>query len=238
MMFYIALCDDEWPVVELLTGYLAEIKSPGLQLESVPFLNGRELVRQYERGHKFDIIILDMLMKPLNGIETARQIRQYDTEVPILIVTGTVEYAMDGYQVNAYRYILKPVDKAYFQEEVRTILTSIARVQNKYFSFTNEKGLFKVKTTDIYYFESNMRTLSVCHQGGKTDFTGKISDVEEALNEQDFVRIHKSYVVNLKHIRNIFKDTVTLENGEELPLSRHRSKELRQQFLTYMKDNI
>lgn len=144
-MFYIALCDDEWPVVELLTGYLAEIKSPGLQLESVPFLNGRELVRQYERGHKFDIIILDMLMKPLNGIETARQIRQYDTEVPILIVTGTVEYAMDGYQVNAYRYILKPVDKAYFQEEVRTILTSIARVQNKYFSFTNEKGLFKVK---------------------------------------------------------------------------------------------
>lgn len=83
-----------------------------------------------------------------------------------------------------------------------------------------------------------MRTLSVCHQGGKTDFTGKISDVEEALAEQDFVRIHKSYVVNLKHIRNIFKDTVTLENGEELPLSRHRSKELRQQFLTYMKDNI
>lgn len=62
--------------------------------------------------------------------------------------------------------------------------------------------------------------------------------MEEALAEQDFVRIHKSYVVNLKHIRNIFKDTVTLENGEELPLSRHRSKELRQQFLTYMKDNI
>ncbi len=65
-------------------------------------------------GRKFDIIILDMLMKPLNGIETARLIRKYDSEVPILIVTGTVEYAMDGYQVNAYRYILKPVDKAYF----------------------------------------------------------------------------------------------------------------------------
>lgn len=145
---------------------------------------------------------------------------------------------MDGYQVNAYRYILKPVDKAYFLQEVRTILTSIARLQNKYFSFTNEKGLFKIKTTDIYYFESNMRTLSVCHLGGKTTFTGKISEVEESLSEQSFFRIHKSYVVNLKHIRNIFKDTVTLENGEELPLSRHRSKELRQQFLSYMKENI
>ena len=100
-MFYIALCDDEWQAVEILTGYLSEIKRSGLQLESVPFLNGRELVHQYERGRKFDIIILDMLMKPLNGIETARLIRKYDSEVPILIVTGTVEYAMDGYQVNA-----------------------------------------------------------------------------------------------------------------------------------------
>ena len=215
-MFYIALCDDEWQAVEILTGYLSEIKRSGLQLESVPFLNGRELVHQYERGRKFDIIILDMLMKPLNGIETARLIRKYDSEVPILIVTGTVEYAMDGYQVNAYRYILKPVDKAYFLQEVRTILTSIARLQNKYFSFTNEKGLFKIKTTDIYYFESNMRTLSVCHLGGKTTFTGKISEVEESLSEQSFFRIHKSYVVNLKHIRNIFKDTVTLEDIEEL----------------------
>lgn len=127
-MFYIALCDDEWQAVEILTGYLSEIKRSGLQLESVPFLNGRELVHQYERGRKFDIIILDMLMKPLNGIETARLIRKYDSEVPILIVTGTVEYAMDGYQVNAYRYILKPVDKAYFLQEVRTILTSIIAV--------------------------------------------------------------------------------------------------------------
>ena len=83
-----------------------------------------------------------------------------------------------------------------------------------------------------------MCTLSVCHLGGKTTFTGKISEVEESLSEQSFLRIHKSYVVNLKHIRNIFKDTVTLENGEELPLSRHRSKELRQQFLSYMKENI
>ena len=77
-MFYIALCDDEWQAVEILTGYLSEIKRLGLQLESVPFLNGRELVHQYERGRKFDIIILDMLMKPLNGIETARLIRKYD----------------------------------------------------------------------------------------------------------------------------------------------------------------
>lgn len=86
----------------------------GITAGKCAFLNGRELVHQYERGRKFDIIILDMLMKPLNGIETARLIRKYDSEVPILIVTGTVEYAMDGYQVNAYRYILKPVDKAYF----------------------------------------------------------------------------------------------------------------------------
>ncbi|HIU63670.1 MAG TPA: response regulator transcription factor [Candidatus Avacidaminococcus intestinavium] len=237
-MFYIAICDDEWSAIDLLTGYLHELKSPKLRLTTDPFLTGTELVTRYQQGYKYDIVILDMLMAPLNGIETAKIIRTYDTDVPILIVTRTVEYAVEGYQVNAYRYILKPVDKPYFQKEILTILASLAKTSDSYFSFTNDKGLFKIKTSNIYYFESNMRTISVCHKNGKAEFTGKISDIEGSLIEHHFIRIHKSYVVNLKHIKNIFKEVITLDNGEELPLSKHRSKELRQLFLSYIKDTI
>ena len=237
-MFYIAICDDEQYMVEQLASYLSEIRSPKLPLESIPFFNGWDLVHQYEQQRRFDIIILDMMMKPLNGIETAKLIRAYDSEVPIFIVTATPEYAMDGYKVNAHRYILKPLDKAYFQSEVKNVLTSLARKQTKYFSFTNERGLSKVKMADIYYFESIMRTMSICYKGNKVDFTGKISDLEEALADKGFVRIHKSYLVNLEYVRNIFKETVTLENGEELPLSRHKSKALREQFLQYLKDSV
>lgn len=237
-MFYIAICDDEKNMVKELAGYLSEVRSPQLPLECLPFFNGWDLVHQYEKQRKFDVIILDMMMKPINGIETAKLIRAYDAEVPIIIVTATPEYAMDGYKVNAYRYILKPLDKEYFQNTVRSVLITLSGKRTKYFSFTNEKGLSKIKMADILYFESNMRTLSVCCKGGKINFTGKISDLEDNLAESGFVRIHKSYLVNLEYVRNIFKDTVTLENGEELPLSRHKSKYLRECFLRYLKDSI
>ena len=237
-MFYIALCDDEPEAVARLAAYLAELRGPQLQLECLPFFDGLKLVSQYERQRQYDLIILDMLMQPLNGIETAKLIRKYDADVPIIIVTATPEYAMDGYLINAYRYILKPVDKAYFQQEVKNVLTSIAKTKNISFSFTNERGLTRLPVSSIYYFESNIRTLSVCHKNGRDSFLGRISELEERLAPQGFLRIHKSYLVNLQHVRNIFKDTVTLENGDELPLSRHRSKELREKFLAYLKDSV
>lgn len=237
-MFYIAVCDDEPKVVTLLAGYLAELRSRNLQFECLPFFNGLELIREYDNQRRFDLIILDMLMKPLNGMETAKLIRKYDTTVPIMIVTATPEYAMDGYQVNAYRYILKPVDKQYFQQEVSAVLCSLARTKDKYFSFTNEYGLSRISLAEIFYFESNMRTISVCLKQTRQNFIGRISNLEEELVAHGFVRIHKSYLVNLRHVRNIFKDTVTLDNGEVLPLSRHRGKSLRESFLAYLKDNV
>lgn len=238
-MFYIAICDDEHDMVKEIAQNLSEVRSPDLPLESLPFFNGWDLVHEYEKQRKFDLIILDMLMKPINGIETAHLIRAYDSEVPIIIVTATPEYAMDGYKVNAYRYILKPLDKEYFQSTVKNVLAALSSKRSKYFSFANEKGLSKIKLADILYFESYMRTLSVCYKKDKRDsFTGKISDLEECLADGGFVRIHKSYLVNLEYVRNIFKDTVTLENGEELPLSRHKSKYLRERFLRYLKDSI
>lgn len=237
-MFYIAICDDEQMDLDIIIKYLNELKRASFQLEIVPFTNGEELIKVYQSGRRFDLIILDMLMEPINGIETARDIRTYDTNVPILVVTATVEFAMDGYQVNVYRYILKPLDKEYFLKEVQSVLKLVAREQTEYFNFTNERGLSKIKLSEIYYFESNVRTITICTLTGKVSFTGKISEVEEQLATQNFIRPHKSYVVNLKHIRNIFKDVITMENSEELPLSKHKSRELRLHFLEYMKVTV
>ena len=80
-----------------------------------------------------------------------------------------------------------------------------------------------------------MRNIRICENSNEYIFIGKISDVETELSRQDFVRNHKSYVVNLKYVRNVYKDTIILENDEKLPLSKHRSKKLRERLFNYMK---
>ena len=100
-------------------------------------------------------------MDSINGIETAKLIREYDSSVPILIVTSTIQFAMDGYRVNAYRYILKPVEKEGFLTEVRNILDQAGQTTQEYFTVSNESGITKIKMDDIYYFESDVRTINL-----------------------------------------------------------------------------
>lgn len=237
-MFYIAVCDDNQRDLSVVVHYLKSLRKHNFQLEIVPFTNGLDLLQYYKKGKRFDLLILDMLMEPINGIEVAKHIRNYDADVPIMIVTATVEFALDGYKVNAYRYILKPIDGEHFRKEVRDVLLKRAKEQSQYYKFTNENGLHKILLADIFYFESNVRTITIFKEKGCFAYTDKISDVELALQGQPFVRVHKSFIVNMKHISNIFKDVITMDNGDEVPLSRFKSKDVRELFLEYMKGNI
>lgn len=237
-MLYIALCDDERKDLDTLTGFLEELPDAGYQMETVPLQSGAELVELYRQGRRFHLVVLDMMMEPLDGIETARQIRRYDTDVPILIVTATPEYAIDGYSVNASRYILKPVDRKAFLQEVRGVLDRSKTQKSHYYSFTCDSGIIKLGLDDIRYFESDLRTITVHTHGPCYSFTGRIKALEQELAPYDFVRVHKSYIVNLRSVHRIFKDTVTLSDGGEIPLSKNRSKEIHALLLHYMEKTL
>lgn len=237
-MFHIAVCDDNHDDLRTVIRYLSELRHPSFHIECLPFTNGADLIREYQNNNHFNLIILDMLMEPINGMLTAQSIRKFDDEVPILIVTATMEFAVDGYQVDARRYILKPVDKNNFLKEVKNIINRSSDDSKNYFSFNSDNGLSKISLHSIYYFESNIRTVKICTTKQNHLFTAKISDIEETLKDFEFIRIHKSYIVNLRHVRNIFKDVITMDNGEQLPLSKHKSKEVREKFLSYMRDII
>lgn len=233
-MFYIALCDDNSYDLEITSEYIHELKKEHWQIEDLYINNGTELAEMSKNGRRFDLIVLDMCMEPMDGIETARIIRQFDPEVPIIILTSSVEYAIDGYKVNALRYLIKPVNKEEFLDLIKETLFKISRHNKKYFIFTNEDGLNKISLENIYYFESNIRTIYLIAKDGTFTFTGKISEVEEQLRNVGFVRTHKSYIVNLKHVSNIFKESIILENKKEILLSKHKRKEVAKQLLEYM----
>lgn len=236
-MYTIALCDDSKADIAVLTEYLKMIQEE-YNFECVTFLDGTTLVESYNKGKRYDLIILDMCMEILDGIDTAKLIRKIDDNVPIIIVTATVQYAVDGYKVNASRYIVKPVDKTEFLNTVKEKLKSIAEKKNQFFNFTSNLGTTKVKLQDIYYFESDMRTIYIHLKKETFSFTGKISQIEEQLKDCGFFRVHKSFVINLYHTYNIFKDYVSMDNGEKVPVSKYKHKEVSEKLLEYMENDI
>ena len=128
-MYKVAICDDNPADLQLITDYLTEPEFH-YPLELSSFHDGVELAQAYKKEGQYDLIILDMMMDRLNGIETALKIRKVDQNVAILIVTATVEYAIEGYKINAARYIVKPVSKPEFQKITKNLFASIDKISS------------------------------------------------------------------------------------------------------------
>ena len=161
-----------------------------------------------------------------------------DESLPILIVTATVDYAVDGYLVNACRYLVKPVVKEDFLNAVRNTLDHLIQQRNSFFTFPSKTGTTKLMTEHIYYLESNIRTIQVVAEEGRFSFTGTISALEEELRPHGFIRIHKSFLVNISRVRNIFKESVTMDNQDVIPMSKHKRKDVSHEFLSYMEAHL
>lgn len=207
-------------------------------MDIISYTDGLDLLKDYKQKGFCDILVLDMRMETMGGIEVAKHIRQLDDEVPILIVTATVDYAVEGYKVGAFRYIVKPVESGDFLSAVEELLDRQQKKQASIFSFPSINGTTKLMTDHIYYLESDLRTIRVVAKEGTFTFTGTISSLEEQLRPDGFIRIHKSFLVNVSHIYNIFKDSVTMDNKEVLPMSKHKRREVNQEFLSYMEANL
>lgn len=236
-MFRIVLCDDSPADLMVLRGHLEQLKEKR-PVDIISYTDGLDLLKDYKQKGFCDILVLDMRMETMGGIEVAKHIRQLDDEVPILIVTATVDYAVEGYKVGAFRYIVKPVESGDFLSAVEELLDRQQKKQASIFSFPSINGTTKLMTDHIYYLESDLRTIRVVAKEGTFTFTGTISSLEEQLRTDGFIRIHKSFLVNVSHIYNIFKDSVTMDNKEVLPMSKHKRKEVNQEFLSYMEANL
>lgn len=235
-MLHIAICDDNNQDLQQIKQIVMQI--PDMQLTIHEYTDPNQCLKDIENGLYFDTFLLDILMNEDNGIEIARTIRKTHPTTPLFFITATPEYALQGYEVNALRYVLKPIDIPRLQNDLTTLFKHLHFKKNSFLSVSTSKGVFKVKISDIYYIESMLRTIQIHTKDECYSTTGKIGELEETLKQNDFVRVHKSFLVNLAYIKNIFKDTITLDNDQTILLSKHRSKETHAKLLNYVKDNI
>lgn len=235
-MYYIGICDDDPLELSRLKSYLLELKDENMPVDVKVFDNGYNLVNAHKYKN-FHLIFLDLLMDPISGLKTAELIRQIDPLVNIIFVTVTNEYAVDGYKVNALRYLLKPVDKNELLKTVKPILVDSKKFNNKIFTFSNTDGAHRVKLSEILYFESSLKKINLVTKNETFNFYGKISEIESELQDEFSIRVHKSFIVNLRYVTQVNATSLTLDDNTEIPVSKYRYKEIMEKFMELVSQN-
>ena len=174
-------------------------------------------------------------MKKCDGMTAAKMIRAVDSDVMIVFVTSSAEYVFTGYEVRAFRYILKPELLHGFSGVFRECLEELTRSNEVRFTFQRSSETVSLPLRDILYFESDKRIIAVKTLTEQFSFYGKLDNIEEQLKKQDFVRCHQSFLVNAKKISSVRISDLTLTNGDTLPVSKRRAKETNEAFLWAMR---
>ena len=237
-MFKIAICDDEnlftEELKELISGYMME---KGLVFEIDIYGSGEALIELGIEVIKYTAVFLDINMEKIDGIKAAEKIREVSREVFIVFVTAFVNYSLEGYRLDVVRYLLKGnVDfPSMVNECVDALVDKLSySVTKREFDF--KEGKREISLERLLYVESNLHKLEfhVMEDDLKIyTMYETLNALESKLVAKDFVRIHQSYLVNIKYIKNVVRYKVVLTNGIELVIPKARYTYVKEQFILY-----
>lgn len=229
----IAICEDEVEQQNILKKMIHNIDLK-IPYRINIFSSGESLIKAYDNGLRFSIILLDMQMKEINGIKTAKIVRRYDMNCIIIIVTSILEYAVEGYGINAFDFILKPVGMDKFQHVMKRAIKKLQEYENqKYIIETREKTIV-LKLPNILYVESNGRKVNIICEKENYVSNENITNIENKLIAKGFVRISRYFLVNMAHIKEVDVKEILLDNGKSLSMSNKLREKVKNQYMDYM----
>ena len=217
-MLKTAIVEDDESYREELSSYVKRYAAEsGQDIQIFIYGDGSSILKEYER--KYDIILLDIEMPKINGMETARRIRAVDPGVVLVFITNMASYAIHGYEVGALDFITKPVTWFTFQLRFRRAVERAAMRKDEEFLLAGRDGVEKIQVRDIYYVEVQNRMLYYHTKRGTIELRGTMKSAEETLFPHHFAKCNHWYIVNLAHVKRITKDTVIV-GDRELEMSR------------------
>lgn len=234
VMMKIALCDDEPAVREEVRSFLEQYRTQRKRdLEAVTFRGPLEMLAAMERGAQFDILLLDILMPGQDGIETAAEIRKFDSNVKIVFLTSSPEYAVQSYAVNAFYYLLKPLQTESFFPLLDSIFETYEREQSSSLLLRCRDRILRVYINQIEFCEVIHRTLFIHLVSGEVlESVGSLNKLEKQLAGYGcFLRFHRSYLVNLDYVHSISHRAVVMSSQTEIPVPRGKYEEIKNAFL-------
>ena len=231
-MTRIAIVEDEAAVREQLAGYVQRYtRQYGIQFEVTMFTDGVEILEDYRPV--YDIIFLDVEMQHLDGMETARRIRELDSDVLLIFITNMAQYAIKGYAVGALDYVLKPVPYFAFSQQLQKAVNQLAKRTRHYLAVSVDGGMRRLDAATIYYIESEGHRVHFYTEDGDFSAPGALKALEEKLTGRLFARCNSGYLVNLAQVSGVQQNTVQV-GPHELQISRPK----RRAFLAALADYI
>lgn len=241
-MIKIALCDDEQDELEILE---AAVKRYGaereLSLEVKAYAKGEDLLANWDN---FDIIFLDIYMSGINGIDTAKDIRKRDKQVEIIFITSHIGLTKEALAVHAFEYLDKPVSRETIYKQMDEVLEKITQSKPNYtmkketVELNTGKSIIRLAVDDIYYFERCDRKIKAVTVKGSYIVNETISSLEQKFRKFDFVMPHQSFVVNINHMQDYFKDEIIMTNYDTIPVAQKRSSEFKRVMRDFLQKRM
>lgn len=232
MEYKAAICDDEALELQYLSALVkswAEKMGHGIRISVFP--SAEAFLFQYEEEKDFDLLLLDIEMGKMNGVELARKVREENAGIQIVFITAYPDFISEGYEVSALHYLMKPLKEEKLFEVLGRAAVNLGK-KERYEIFRTDGETVRIPVSEIVSVEAFSHSVQMVTKRGSYRLEETISGLEDRLGAE-FIRCHRSYLAALKYIRKITRTDVEMDTGAKIPLSRRKYDAVNQAFIRY-----
>ena len=234
-MVSIAICDDELTILGELDKKIKNYMSKKqIDFSITKYVRGEQLLYC---NQDYDIILLDIKMNGMNGMETAKELRTQGKNCHLIFITALKEYVFDAFEVSAVNYLIKPIKNEKLYTTLDRVIDHITAESDKFLSISNGHELKKIKLDDIMYCEASNHIMFIYTTNGVENYKRKIEFLEAELSEQ-FFRCHRSYILNFKYVQSYRNGFAFLSSEEKIPVAKRRMQEFTKALLLYQRNEV
>lgn len=234
-MIKIAIVEDEVKFVDQLKEYIEQYqKERNQEFKVSVFLDGEDIIENYRC--QYDIILMDIQMRFMDGMTAAEKIRQLDNDVVIMFITNMLQYAVRGYEVAALDYVVKPVEYFAFSQKLDKAIERSKKQTEEYLMVQAYNGIQKLAVSDIYYIESQGHNAIYHTKKAQLSSRASLKDLDEKMIKYGFFRCGKGFLVNMKKVDSVNNNECVV-NGERIPISRIKRKEFMEQLIHFINED-
>ncbi|MBR3815080.1 MAG: response regulator transcription factor [Spirochaetaceae bacterium] len=233
-VFRIAICEDEKVVLDFESSLIKDwAAASGCKLVLDAYVSAEQFLFESEDKPPYDVLVFDIQMKTINGMELAKKLRARGCDSEIIFVTGVPDYAIEGYEVGAVRYILKPVKPEVLNALLDKVYAERLKTAEDFFVLGQGADLERIPFEKIIYLEARGHYVFMKGTGFEREWKSSFSEVAASFDINQFFGLRRGLLVNMAHVAKITRTACILDDGEELPVARTVYKELNESFIKF-----
>ena len=229
----IAICDDlNYDKHFLFRSLNSYCETNNIKVVITEYASGESLLEKFTYN-MFDILFLDIYMNGLNGIDTAKKIREIDKDCLLVFVTSSREHALDGFDVNALHYLVKPVSAEKIAE-VFIRCKNILDIAEPYIAVISDRLVVKIPVKSIQYIEVYDKACFIYKDSEVIKTYLSLEEISKQLVGKFFLRCHRSYIVNMRFIVNVDESDFILQSGKHISIRQSEKQSIKQTYMNFL----